>query len=89
MTFKKFVEENLMSVDKTVKHKKGSNFYDTYSLKRGFFYRHGLTPEKHATRIEDQFKELGVEYELLDCYEDWNAWPKDSWMVAKFKIIKF
>ena len=84
MTFKKFVEENFMFVDKTVRHKDGS-FY----LKRGFFYRHGLTAEKHVERIVKQFKELGVEYELLDSYEDWNAWPKDSWMVAKFKIIKY
>jgi hypothetical protein len=84
MTFKKFVEENLVGVDKTVKHKDGS-----FSLKKGFFYKHGLTAEKHAAKVEDQFKKLGVEFELIEAYEDWSSWPKDSWMTAKFRIMKF
>ena len=83
-SFKKFVEENIIGVDKLVKHKDG-----TYSFKRGFFYRHEMDDEKFGRQISNSLTKEGIEFRLIKTFEDWNAWPKDSWFVAVFEILNY
>ena len=89
MIFKKFIEEYVeahvgVGIDKVVRHKDG-----TYSFKHGFFYRLGMTSEKWAEKVSKGLEKAGVTFELVDSTEDWNAWPKDSWFVATFKIVNY
>lgn len=53
----------------------------TLEARGTFFYRHGGTSEKFATRIEEA---VGVK--ATDCGEVWRAWPKDSFWWARFTI---
>ena len=82
--FKKFVEENVDGVDKIIRHKDG-----TFSLHRGFFYRHGMTSEKWAEKVSDRLKEANVDFEVVKHNEHWAAWPKDSWFIVTVKVNSF
>ena len=83
-SFKNFVAEQAIGVDKVVRHKDG-----TFSLKSAFFYRHGRTAEKFADRVSADLKEAGVKFTVEECFEDWNSWPKDSWFVARIRVESF
>jgi hypothetical protein len=63
--------------DRVVCHRDG-----TISAKRGFFYKHGQTSEGFANKVIKTITGIS----LVEHFEDWNAWPKDSWFVVKFKI---
>jgi len=82
--FQKFVEENVIGVDKIVRHKDG-----TFSLRRGFFYRHGMDSAKWADKVSERLKEAGVDFEVVEHTEVWQAWPKDSWFNCKVKVNSF
>jgi RIO-like serine/threonine protein kinase len=82
--FQKFAEKEVGGFDRIVHHKDG-----TFSFKRGFFYRHGMTAEKYAEMMCVRLKEARVEFQFLESIEDWNPWPKDSWFVARFKILEY
>ena len=82
--FQKFVEENIMGVDKIVRHKDG-----TFSLKKGFFYRHGMDSDKWANILSERLSKANVNFNIVESFEDWNAWPKDSWFVVKIEVLNY
>ena len=84
MIFQKFVEENLIGVDKITRHKDG-----TFSLKRSFFYRHGMDTNKFYEIISKQLTELGVEFIVEETFEDWKPWPKTSYFVVRISVQKY
>lgn len=53
----------------------------TATFKQGYFYRHGLTPEKVAQRVADAFPGS----EIISADDVWRAWPKDSNFVVRFR----
>ena len=53
----------------------------TFTAKRGFFYTHGNTAEKFAAGLAKQIPG----FELVEAYEHWASWPKDSYWVVEFK----
>lgn len=54
----------------------------TITAKRGFFYRHGMSAELLAEKIKKALPEAII----IEAYEHWAAWPKDSYWVVKFKM---
>lgn len=52
---------------------------DTYSVRRGYFYRHGHTAVKWGERVTEQ---LGADFELVECNDIWKPWPQDSYFEA-------
>lgn len=84
LIFQKFAEKNIEGFDRIVHHKDG-----TFSFKQGFFYRHGMTAEKYADNMCVRLEKAKVKYELVEAIEDWNPWPRDSWFVARFKILDY
>lgn len=75
---------------KEIKNKLRDMHYDRVSLskdgvftiKQGYFYRHGNSPEKIWEGIQKQFPDA----ELVDLKDDWRAWPKDSNFIIRFKF---
>jgi hypothetical protein len=55
-----------------------------FTFKRAYFYRHGNSPEKIADRIKQAIPEV----QIVDTIDDWKAWPKTSYFVVKFRIVK-
>ena len=74
-------ENSITGVDKISFKRDG-----TILAKKGYFYRHGLSPEKMAETLKNSLNAEGIEIEVIDKYDDWNAWPKDSNMVVVFKL---
>lgn len=58
----------------------------TIEGKRGYFYRHGITPEKTAKELTSALKSQGINITVIDYYDDFKPWPKDSNFVVVFKI---
>lgn len=54
--------------------------------KRGYFYRHGQTPESTANDLKNSLIKHGIEIDVIDSYDDFKPWPKDSNFVVIFKI---
>lgn len=54
--------------------------------KRGYFYRHGQSPESTARDLEKGLKTAGIEIDIIDKRDDFKAWPKDSNFVVTFKL---
>lgn len=54
----------------------------TVVFKKFYFYRHGQTAEGFASRMN---KIVGEKMVLVDTFDSWNAWPKDSYFAAVFK----
>jgi hypothetical protein len=54
----------------------------TWSIKWGYFYRHGVTPQS----LFENIKKLFPEASLVNAEDRWNAWPKDSYMLVEFTI---
>jgi hypothetical protein len=76
--------ENVVTgVDKLTFKKNG-----TIEGKRGYFYRHGQTPEKVAEQLKTALLSQGIEIEIVDAYDDFKPWPKDSNFVVVFRITK-
>ena len=76
--------ENVVTgVDKLTFKKNG-----TIEGKRGYFYRHGQSPEKVAEQLKTALLSQGIEIEIVDAYDDFKPWPKDSNFVVVFRITK-
>ena len=79
MTATKLLEqfnENGIHPDKLYKSK------GLFVAKWGFFYSHRQSSTKKAKLLTDKY---GAEVEIINAYDDWNAWPKDSYFIVKFK----
>ena len=68
--------------NKVIRHKDG-----TFSLKQRFFYRHGMDSNKWEDRVYNILKKENEKFIIIGSFEDWNAWPKDSWFVCRIKLI--
>jgi hypothetical protein len=58
----------------------------TIEGKHGYFYRHGDSPEKLAVKLTSALKSQGINIKVIDSYDDFKPWPKDSNFVVVFKI---
>lgn len=74
-------ENSITGVDKISFKKDG-----TILAKRGYFYRHGMDETKMANALVSALAAEGIEIEVVDKYDDWKPWPKDSNLVVVFKL---
>jgi len=51
---------------------------------RGYFYRHGMTPEKLADRVLEIFPDA----KIIDSGDHFGAWPNRSYMWVVFRLPK-
>lgn len=63
--------------DKVVTKKDG-----TFAVRRGYFYRHGMTAEKLAS----EYTTALPEFEVVNFSDHWNAWPKDSFFEVVVRV---
>jgi hypothetical protein len=75
-------ESVITGVDKLTFKKDG-----TIVGKRGYFYRHGQSPQSVADKLKGALSSQGIEIQIVDSYDDFKPWPKDSNFVVVFKII--
>lgn len=75
-------ENEYLGIDKLTFKKDG-----TIVAKKGYFYRHGDSPEKTANNLKTKLGQVGINIEIKDAYDDFKPWPKDSNFVIEFKII--
>jgi hypothetical protein len=75
-------ETEYLGIDKLTFKKDG-----TIVAKKGYFYRHGDSPEKTANNLKSKLSQLGIEIVINDAYDDFKPWPKDSNFIIEFKII--
>lgn len=55
----------------------------TVEVKRGYFYRHGMTSDQWAQRVQAALDAAGcTSCKVVDHRDDWREWPKDSEFVA-------
>ena len=74
--------ENVVTgIDKLTFKKDG-----TIEGKRGYFYRHGMSPEKVAEQLKFALAGQGIEIQIVDSYDDFKPWPKDSNFVVVFRL---
>lgn len=59
----------------------------TIVAKRGYFYRHGASPESVAKKLETALAAQGIVIKIIETYDDWKPWPKDSNFIITFKVI--
>ena len=59
-----------------------SGKYQEYIVKRGYFYRHGMTAERLAAAI----KKLVPNAIITRSDDNYHPWPKDSWFEVRFKV---
>lgn len=50
------------------------------TLKWGYFYRHGKSPEHYRDLLVKLYPEAFV----VELRDDWRAWPKGSYFVVRF-----
>jgi len=75
--------ENVVTgIDKLTFKKDG-----TIEGRRGYFYRHGQSPEGVANQLKAALSGQGIEITIVDSYDDFKSWPKDSNFVVVFKLI--
>lgn len=77
---KLLLENSDISVDKIVCHRDGS-----LSCRLYYFYTHGRTAEKFAQKIKTFLTENGFNV-TVESEDRWNAWPKDSYFLAKISF---
>jgi len=75
-------ESVITGVDKSPLKKGG-----TIVGKGGYFYRHGQSPQSVADKLKGALSSQGIEIQIVDSYDDFKPWPKDSNFVVVFKII--
>lgn len=74
---KKILEESPdVFADKIVCKSDGS-----VEVKRGYFYRHGMSAEKWAEKVQAELEKNGLKVSVSS-RDIWVAWPKDSYFVA-------
>ena len=57
-----------VTCDQVSKQKDG-----TIMFRRGYFYRHGMTPEQFRDQIVAQLKSAGFQFDVLDCGDHWTT----------------
>jgi hypothetical protein len=60
----------------------------TIEGRRGYFYRHGTTPQGVADNLKSVLAGQGIDIDIVDAYDDFKTWPKDSNFVVVFRIKK-
>jgi len=65
--------------DKTISKRDG-----TIEIRRGYFYRHGMTTEKFENRI---LKEIPTA-KIVDSGDNWQPWPKDSYFWVRIQLTE-
>ena len=75
-------ESVVTGVDKLTFKKDG-----TIEGRRGYFYRHGQSPQSVAEGLKKSLSSQGIEIQIVDSYDDFKPWPKDSNFVVVFKLI--
>jgi hypothetical protein len=68
--------EGAVYADKVVCKADGS-----VEVKHSFFYRHGNTADKWATKVFQALEAVGIE-SRVDAREDFRQWPAESYFVA-------
>lgn len=79
---KKAFETVFTGIDKLTFKKDG-----TIEGRRGYFYRHGQTSDSVAEALKTALISQGIEIQIVDSYDDFKPWPKDSNFVVVFKLI--
>lgn len=51
-------------------------------VNKGYFYRHGMTPDALADKVLKLFPEA----KIVDLGDHWAPWPKDSYMWVIFRL---
>lgn len=75
-----FLKENV-NADKIIKSK------GIFKFKDFFYYKHGKTAESFKVKIVKELNKLGINsIDVIDYFERWQAWPKDSWFEVSIKI---
>jgi hypothetical protein len=74
-------ETVVTGVDKLTFKKNG-----TIEGRRGYFYRHGQSPQSVAEALKKALSTQGIEIQIVDSYDDFKPWPKDSNFVVVFKL---
>lgn len=74
----KAVVEAVTAIGDSVRFSRDS----TYTVKRGFFYRHGYTTDK----TEQAIKQVVPSAVITHSQEHYNNWPRDSWFEVRFKL---
>ena len=74
-------ETVVTGVDKLTFKKDG-----TIEGRRGYFYRHGQSPQSVAEQLKKALSSQGIEITIVDTYDDFKPWPKDSNFVVTFKL---
>jgi hypothetical protein len=59
----------------------------TIEGRRGYFYKHGQTSASVAETLKTALISQGIEIQIVDSYDDFKPWPKDSNFVVVFKLI--
>ena len=78
MKSKKEIKEALDGIcDKVMAKKDGS-----YEVRRGYFYRHGITAEKLAEGIKHRIPEAAIQ----EVQDHWAPWPRDSYFRVTFVV---
>lgn len=62
--------------DKVICHKNGA-----VTVKRGYFYRHGMDGSKWATKVQAALAAANIKAEVSG-RDNWQPWPKDSYFEA-------
>ena len=75
-------ETVVTGVDKLTFKKNG-----TIEGRRGYFYRHGQSPSSVAEQLKKALSSQGIEIQIVNSYDDFKPWPKDSNFVVVFKLI--
>ena len=55
---------------------------ETVSVKRGYFYKHGMTSKKWAIQVETELLMAGLNFNLIEYRNDHKEYPQDSYFVA-------
>ena len=60
----------------------------TFSIRRGYFYRHGMSAERFASGVVLALQRGGLDVDLVDSHDMWNPWPRDSYFEAIVRITE-
>ena len=72
------IREALEGVADTVSRKRNGNIL----IRRGFYYRHGVTSDSFANRVSERLDAKGIRVQVVDHYEHWTPF-KGGASVAK------
>ncbi len=57
-----------------------------FTVRWGFFYRHGLTAQQFANRVVSALEAAGRTVLNVRYKEVWQSWPKDSYFEVGFEV---